>query len=63
MRVIGRSGQVMDLPDGLARALLKDGTVKPAEDKLAAKQASEKPEKSAGDEPKPRRKTKPKTDE
>lgn len=28
MRVVGRSGVVMDLPDSLARALLADGSVR-----------------------------------
>lgn len=31
MRVVGRSGVVMDLPDSLARALLADGSVRRVE--------------------------------
>lgn len=35
MRVVGRSGCVMDLPDQLARALLRDGSVWPVEESPA----------------------------
>lgn len=63
MRVVGRSGHVQDLPDSLAKALIRDGTVKPAEDKSAPSQDEEQGGEEQAEKPKPRRPRKPKTEE
>jgi hypothetical protein len=36
MRVVGRSGQEMDLPSALAKSLMRDGTVTAVADKAPA---------------------------
>jgi hypothetical protein len=64
MRVVGRSGVVQDLPDQLARSLLRDGAVERVKDepKKADKPSAESDETKA-EQPRPQRTRKPKTEE
>jgi hypothetical protein len=64
MRVVGRSGVVQDLPDQLARSLLRDGAVERVKDESKkADKPSAEPDEATAEQPKPRRARKPKTEE
>jgi hypothetical protein len=64
MRVVGRSGVVQDLPDRLAKSLIRDGTVERVKDEpKKADKPSAEPAEATAEQPKPQRTRKPKTEE
>lgn len=55
VKVVGRSGCVMDLPEQLAGCLLRDGSVKLVEEESSEGQDEPKPRKPARKSTSPRR--------